>query len=157
MPLSETARSRLADILEREPTKNSELQAAWDMDSGSEVHQYLESELKSYYYRDENSLIRVSPEGKAVLSGEAGDGPAVAFSGVEAAVFEVVPGPDERSESVVSIFHRLKDEGVETDVEAVRSALRTLAQKDVLETVRRTVPTYRLAVSRSDVTVLDTD
>ncbi|MFB6110014.1 MAG: DUF5797 family protein [Halodesulfurarchaeum sp.] len=157
MALSETARSRLADILEREPTKNGELQAAWDMDSGSEVHQYLESELAAYYYRDENSLIRVSPEGKAVLSGEADDGPVVSFSGIEAAVFASVPGPEERSESVVSIFHRVQEQGVETDVDAVRSALRTLVRKDVLETIHRTVPTYRLAVPRSDVTVLDTD
>ncbi|MDR5656908.1 DUF5797 family protein [Halodesulfurarchaeum sp. HSR-GB] len=158
MPLSETARSRLADILEREPTKNSELQAAWDMDSGSEVHQYLESELKPYYYRDDNSLIRVTPEGEAVLSGETGDGPAVAFAGIEEAVFGAVPGPEERSASVVAILHEVRDQGApDAGVEAVRAALRTLTQKDVLERIDRTVPTYRLAVPRSDVTVLETE
>ena len=158
MVLSETARSRLADILEREPTKNSELQSAWDMDSGSEVHQYLESELGPYYFRDDDSLIRVSPEGKAILSGDGSGGPAIAFSGIEEFVFEAVPGPDAEPASVVAVLHRVR-ELTDTDppVEEVRSALRTLVRKDVCESVERTVPTYRLSVPRSEVDVLETE
>jgi hypothetical protein len=60
MTLSEEARDRLADVVELQPTKNSELQDRWELDSGSDVHQYLESELSDYYYRDDNSLIRAS-------------------------------------------------------------------------------------------------
>ncbi|MFB6085472.1 MAG: DUF5797 family protein [Halodesulfurarchaeum sp.] len=158
MALSETARSRLGDILEREPTKNSELQSAWGMESGSEVHQYLESELGPYYYRDDDSLIRVSPEGKAMLSGGGNGGPAIAFSGIEEAVFEAVPGPAEEPASVVAVLHRVREQaGIDPAVDEVRSALRTLVQKNVCESIDRTVPTYRLAVSRSDVEVLETD
>ncbi len=159
MVLSAEALSRLEDILEREPTKNNELQAAWGMESGSEVHQYLESELRDYYYRDDNSLICVTDEAEALLEG-AGEGAAVAveLSGIEREVFAVVPGPDEESESVVSILHRVRaayDE--DPAVGAVRSALQTLARKGVLEKVRRTVPTYRLAVPRSEVELLSAE
>lgn len=158
MPLSETARSRLADILELEPTKNSELQAAWEMESGSEVHQYLESELGPYYYRDDDSLIRVSPEGKALLSGDGTGGPAIAFSGIEQAVFEALPGPDDESASVVAVLHRVREQtDLDPGVDTVRSALRTLVRKDVSEKIERVVPTYRLSVPRSEVQVLETD
>jgi hypothetical protein len=158
MSLSETARSRLADILEREPTKNSELQAAWDMKSGSEVHQYLETELGPFYYRDNDSLIRVSPEGKALLSGDGTGGPAIAFSGIEQDVFEALPGPETEPESVVSILHGVQEQtNLDPEVDAVRSALRTLVRKEVCEKIPRTVPTYRLSVPRSEVDVLETD
>ena len=70
MTLSEEARERLADIVELQPTKNGELQERWDMDSGSEVHQYLESELKEYYYRNDNSLICATPEATTLIDGE---------------------------------------------------------------------------------------
>jgi hypothetical protein len=45
MTLTEEARSRLADIVELQPTKNKVLQDRWELSSGSEVHQYLETEL----------------------------------------------------------------------------------------------------------------
>lgn len=158
MSLSETARSRLADILDREPTKNGELQRVWEMESGSEVHQYLEGKLKPYYYRDDDSLIRVTPEGKAVLAGEEGDGPIVSFSGIEGAVFEAVPGPDAESASVVAVLHRVREQtDLDPAVGDVRAALRSFVEKDVCESIHRTVPTYRLAVPRSDVQVLETD
>jgi hypothetical protein len=159
MALSEQARSRLADIADREPTKNKELQEAWGMESGSEVHQYLEAELRDYYYRDENSLICVTEEGKALIGGAGGEsGVAVELSGIEREVFAVVPGPGERSESVVSILHRVEDEfDAEPTVEAVRKALQTLARKGVLEKVMRSVPTYRLALPRSEVELLSAD
>ncbi len=159
MALSEEARSRLADIADREPTKNKELQEAWGMESGSEVHQYLESELRDYYYRDDDSLIRVTDEARAIVEGAGGEsGVAVELSGIEREVFEVVPGPEDRSESVVSILHRVREEyDVDPSVEEVRKALQTLARKDVLEKVVRTVPTYRLALPRSEVELLTAD
>jgi len=67
MALSDEARERLADIVELQPTKNSELQDRWGMDSGSDVHQYLENELKEYYYRNEDSLICATPEAVEVM------------------------------------------------------------------------------------------
>jgi len=62
MVLSEQAKKRLADVVQLQPTKNKELQERWGIDSGSEIHQYLESELGEYYYRDDNSLIRATEE-----------------------------------------------------------------------------------------------
>lgn len=55
---------RLHDLVRLEPTSNSELLNQWGLDSGSEVHSYLESHLKTYYYRDEDSYIRVTEEAK---------------------------------------------------------------------------------------------
>lgn len=156
MALSEEARSRLADIVDLEPTKNKELQEAWGMESGSEVHRYLEAELRDYYYRDDDSLICVTDEGKAIVAGAGGTtGVAVELKGIEREVFEVVPAPEERSESVVAILHRIREvSDSNPDVEEVRKALQTLSRKGVLEKVVRTVPTYRLAVPRSEVELL---
>lgn len=68
--LSEESLTRLADVVELQPTKNSELQERWGFDSGSEVHRYLESELEQYYYRDESSLIRATDEAEQLMSEE---------------------------------------------------------------------------------------
>jgi len=68
--LSSEAQARLVDLVKLQPTKNKELQERWNLDSGSEVHQYLESELKSYYYRDENSLIRATDGAEQLVSDE---------------------------------------------------------------------------------------
>ncbi len=55
---------RLLDLVRLEPTSNSKLKNQWDIASGSEVHRYLESELKPFYYRDDDSYIRVTKEAK---------------------------------------------------------------------------------------------
>ena len=129
------------------------------MESGSEVHQFLEGELKEYYYRDENSLIRATPEAAELVGVEPGmeegeDGTrTLRLPDVQYHVMRVVPGPDEESASVVNVLHRIRDAGEDPDVEDVREALRSLASKGVLETVKRTVPTYRLALPRGDLTV----
>ncbi|WP_336034618.1 DUF5797 family protein [Halobacterium yunchengense] len=159
MTLSEADRERLADLVELQPTKNSVLQDRWGMDSGSEVHQYLESTLRDYYYRDENSLIRATAEA-AELVGEGGEGdeaPAVHMSDAERQVFAVIAGPGERAESVVSVLHAVRDEFDAPDLEAadVRRALQTLKRKGIVEVEHRTVPTYRLAVAREDVNLED--
>ncbi|WP_336337401.1 DUF5797 family protein [Haloarcula brevis] len=62
--LPDEAHDRLLDLVRLEPTSNSKLKNQWDMASGSEVHQYLESELKPYYYRNDDSYICVTEEAK---------------------------------------------------------------------------------------------
>ncbi|ODR79227.1 hypothetical protein BG842_11990 [Haladaptatus sp. W1] len=162
MTLSEEARDRLADLVELQPTKNSELQDRWGLESGSEVHQYLESELKEYYYRDENSYIRATTEANDLVDVEPGmvaddedDAPSVVrVPTLQRQVFDVVPDPDDRSASVVSVLHSVRDEfGIDPDVDDVRAALQSLKRKGVVEVVYRTVPTFKLAVARDDITV----
>ncbi|WP_121821880.1 DUF5797 family protein [Halostella salina] len=161
MTLSEEARERLADVVELQPTKNAELQERWGVEGGSEVHSYLESELKEYYYRDDNSLIRATAEAAELVDVEPGvegdpdERPSVIrVPELQAQVFQVVAGPDERSESVVSVLHKLREAfGIDPDTDDVRSALQSLRRKEVVEVEYRTVPTFRLAVERDTVDV----
>jgi hypothetical protein len=155
MSLSDVARERLADIVELQPTKNKALQERWGMESGSDVHQYLENELRDYYYRDENSLIRATAEAVALVAGEEmPDTLEVHMSDLERDVFAVLAGPDERSQSVVSVLQDLREETAdEYEVGEVRRALQTLSRKGVAEKVQRTVPTFRLAVDRDAVVI----
>lgn len=157
MTLSDEAESRLRDLVTRQPTKNSELQERWGLESGSEVHQYLESELKEYYYRDEDSLIRATPEAAELVGIETGDD-IVRVPELQAEIIERIAGPDDDPQSVVSVLHELEDAGIESDVDAVRSALRSLEDKGIVTVVRKTVPTFRLAVERDaiEVKVLET-
>lgn len=55
--LAEREQERVVDLVRLQPTKNAELQDQWGLASGSEVHQYLESQLKEYYYRDGDGYI----------------------------------------------------------------------------------------------------
>lgn len=161
MTLSEEARERLADLVALQPTKNSELQDRWGLDSGSDVHQYLENHLRDYYYRDEDSMIRATAEASELVGDvdEDGEAPAVHMSDTERKVFAVIAGPDERSESVVSVLHAVRDEygddAAALESGDVRRALQTLKRKGIVAVENRTVPTYRLAVAREDVTVAD--
>jgi len=152
MTLSEEAESRLADLVALQPTKNGELQDRWGLDSGSEVHRYLESELGDYYYRDEDSLIRATPEA-AELVGVEVDEETLRVPALQARIVDVLAGPDAEPQSVVSVLHDLEDAGVETDTDAVRSALRSLEDRGVVELLQKTVPTFRLAVERDTLTV----
>jgi len=162
MELSEEARSRLADVVTLQPTKNAELQERWGMESGSEVHSYLENELKEYYYRDENSLIRATAEAAELVDvdpgieddGEGGAPSVLRVPELQYHVLSVVPDHDEDSVSVVATLQRLREAtDLDPTVEDVRAALRSLANKGALETVKRTVPTYRLTVARDSLTV----
>ena len=123
------------------------------MDSGSEVHQYLEEELKEYYYRDESSLICATPEAVEVVGADPEDGQQVVVTDLQQAVIDCLAGPDEESQSVVSVLHDLRDAGHDPPVDDVRSALRSLADKGIVETVQKTVPTFRLAVERDLIDV----
>jgi hypothetical protein len=161
MTLSEEARDRLADVVELQPTKNSELQDRWELDSGSDVHQYLESELSDYYYRDDNSLIRATSEANDLVDVEPGveaeedEVPSVVrVPELQAQIVEVLAGPDGRSESVVSVLHALREAfDVDPDTDDVRSGLQSLRRKGVVEVEYRSVPTFRLAVERDDLDV----
>jgi hypothetical protein len=157
MTLSEEAEQRLADIVERQPTKNAELQERWGMDSGSEVHSYLESELKEYYYRNENSLICATPEAEAIVAGEEPDSSerVVDVTDLEAEILDVLPEPDEEPQSVVATLHGLRDAGLDPEVDEVRSALHSLVDKGAVERERTTVPTFRLALSRDSIRIRD--
>ncbi|AZH25896.1 DUF5797 family protein [Haloplanus aerogenes] len=160
MTLSAAERERLADVVRLQPTKNKELQERWGMESGSEVHSYLEEHLSDYYYRNENSYICATPEAAELTGvdpGVEGDEDGVEVIRVpelEAQVFEVVAGPDERSESVVSVLQKVREAfDADPEVDDVREALQSLRRKGVVEVEYRTVPTFRLAVERDDVTV----
>ena len=160
MGLSEEERERLGDVVRLQPTKNKELQQRWDLESGSDVHQYLENHLKDYYYRDENSYICATAEAADLLgietSTEDDDGTPTVLRvpELEAQAFAVVAGPEERSESVVSVLNKIRAE-FDADPEAgdVRRALQSLRRKGVVEVVYRTVPTFKLSVERDSVEV----
>jgi hypothetical protein len=160
MGLSEEERERLGDIVRLQPTKNKELQQRWDLESGSDVHQYLENHLKDYYYRDENSYICATAEAADLLgietSTEDDDGTPTVLRvpELESQAFAVVAGPDERSESVVSVLNKIRA-AFDADPEAgdVRRALQSLRRKGVVEVVYRTVPTFKLSVERDSVEV----
>lgn len=162
MTLGETAKQRLSDVVALQPTKNAELQERWDLESGSEVHQYLEGELRDYYFRDDDGLIRATDEAAELVDVEPGvedanqDGvpDRIRVPELQAQVFEVLAGPDERSQSVVSVLQALRATfGIDPSAEAVRGALRALRRKEVVEAVYRSVPTYRRTVEHEDVTV----
>jgi uncharacterized protein (DUF2249 family) len=155
--LDAATKERLADIVELQPTKNADLQERWGMESGSEVHQYLEGELKQYYYRNDDSLICATPEAVELVGGDA-SGVTVSVTPFQSAVIGVLAGPEERAESVVSVLHKLRDgerERVPEDVDAddVRSALRRLADRGVVEVVQKTVPTFKLSVGREELAI----
>ncbi|MFB6198222.1 MAG: DUF5797 family protein, partial [Halobacteriaceae archaeon] len=133
---------------------NAELQDRWGLDSGSDVHRYLESHLKDYYYRDENSMIRATAEARRVV----GRGPkSIQLPKLEFQIVQQLAGPDEDPQSVVSVLHDLQAAGTSTSVDDVRSALRSLEDKGIVEVVQRTVPTFRLSQYRDDLDVVERD
>jgi hypothetical protein len=163
MTLSPEARARLADVVELQPTKNAELIERWELESGSEVHQYLEGELSAYYFRDDDGLIRATEEAAELVDVEPGvierDGEtAIRIAPFQQRVFEVVPDHDAESDSVVSILQTYRAaHDDDPAAEAVREALNALKRKGVVEVIRRAVPTYRLAAPRETVSVATTD
>ncbi|NHN42473.1 hypothetical protein G9C85_12675 [Halorubellus sp. JP-L1] len=165
MTLSEEARDRLADIVELQPTKNGELQERWGMESGSDVHQYLENELGEHYYRNDDSLICATPEAAelvdvepGIVSGDDGTTTAVRVPRLQARIVEVLPTADEDGDSVVAVLHALRDAyDVDPSTDDVRSALQALKRKGVVEAVYTTVPTFRLAVDRDELDVAISD
>ena len=76
-------------------------------------------------------------------------------SSLQGAVVDVLAGPDEEPQSVVATLHAVRETGRDPDVDEVRSALRNLVDMGIVEMIKKTVPTFRLAVERHalDVTV----
>jgi len=152
MTLPEEAESRLADLVALQPTKNSELQERWGFERGSEVHRYLESELEEYYYRNDDSLICATPAAAEVLGMET-DEDIFRVPELQAHILAVIAGPDEEPQSVVSVLQALRESGRDADPDAVRSGLRSLEDRGLVDVVRKTVPTFRMALDRDAVTV----
>jgi hypothetical protein len=147
MTLSDEASERLADIVELQPTKNADLQERWGLEDGSAVHGYLESELSEYYYRDDDSLICATPEAEVLVGDSEPGGPrTLQVEGLERQVLEALPAPDEQPQSVVATLQAVRAEGGDPEVDAVRSRLHALVDRGLVERVRRTVPTFRLAL-----------
>jgi len=63
---SSTKRSRIEDLVRLQPTKNARLQDKWGMSSGNEVHDYLQSTLADYHFRDGDNLIWASDAAEAL-------------------------------------------------------------------------------------------
>jgi len=127
------------------------------MDSGSDVHQYLENELRDYYYRDENSLIRATAEATTLVGEEpeGGEAPAVHMSENERRVFAVIAGPDERAESVVSVLHSVREEFDSPETEAAdvrrrsrRSSARVSSKSNTGRSRRTNSPSPRRSQRR---------
>jgi hypothetical protein len=155
MTLPAEARERLADIVELQPTKNATLQERWGLDSGSEVHAYLESELEEYYYRNTDSLICATPEAEALLGGGEPTGVrTVGGTELDQQVIAVLAGPDGESQSVVATLEDIRAAGGDPDVDAVRSSLHALVDRGLVERVQRAVPTFRLAVDRERIEIV---
>jgi hypothetical protein len=157
MTLSQEELDRLADVVELQPTKNAALQERWGLDSGSEVHSYLESDLGEYYYRNEDSLICATPEAEALVTGEEVDDGrtrTVAGTALQRQVLDVLSAPNGEPQSVVTTLHDVQ-EATDADptVDEVRSALHTLADKRLVERVHRSVPTFRLAIARKRIEI----
>ena len=160
MALSGRDRERLADVVRLQPTKNAELQERWGMESGSEVHQYLEGTLADYYFRDEDSLIRATPAAAELVDVEPGmqeDDTGtlrIRVEPLEAHLLDILPGPDERTMSTVAALEAVRPTiEDEVSVDDVRNGLQRLRRKDAVEVVYRLVPTYRLARPRTDIDV----
>lgn len=65
--LDEEDLERLEELVELAPTKNGELAEVWGYDSGSEVYQYLSSNLDEFYTRNEDKLIVPTEEGRGLV------------------------------------------------------------------------------------------
>jgi len=68
--LSATKRNRIEDLVRLQPTKNAALQDRWGLSSGSDVHEYLQSELTDYHFRDSDSLIWASDRAESLVNGD---------------------------------------------------------------------------------------
>jgi polyphosphate kinase 2 (PPK2 family) len=129
------------------------------MESGSEVHQYLEAALSEYYFRDDDGLIRATPEAAELVDVEPGiseddDGMRVRLTTLQADVLSAVPDADAESASVVAILHAYRDAtGKDPTAGDVREALNALKRKGVVERVQRAVPTFRLTRPRDEIDV----
>ncbi len=66
--LTERDLRRLQDIADLEPTKNGELVDEWGYDSGSDLYQYLSSNIDEFYERNSDKYIILSEKGREAVS-----------------------------------------------------------------------------------------
>jgi hypothetical protein len=66
--LSDTALSRLRDLVELQPTSNGELADRWGLSESREAYEYISTELDTFYYRDEDSMIRATEEAERIIN-----------------------------------------------------------------------------------------
>jgi hypothetical protein len=84
---------RIVDLVRLQPTKNAELQDQWGLDTGSDVHQYLESQFKDYYYRDDDGYIRATDAAEEFVQNHQD-------------VYQDVTEPDNEPEEAPNLQHR---------------------------------------------------
>lgn len=70
--LTDQELDRLADIVRLQPMKNSELEDAWGLESGSELYSHIQSHLSDYYLRDDNNLIRATSDAAELVNVDPG-------------------------------------------------------------------------------------
>lgn len=160
MGLSDEARGRLADLVELQPTTNGELADLWGLADGSAVHGYLEDELADYYERNDGGYIVTTAAAADAVDATAAIrttdvGVVIGDDEHIRRVARALPAPDERAGSVVSILHAVREAGGDSEVDDVRNAITSLDRAGIVETVQRTVPTYKLAVSRDRIRFAD--
>jgi superfamily II DNA or RNA helicase/very-short-patch-repair endonuclease len=68
--LTATKRDRIEDLVRLQPTKNATLQSQWKLSSDNNVHEYLNSELGEYHFRDADGLIWASDDAEALVNGD---------------------------------------------------------------------------------------
>lgn len=59
---------RVQELIDLSPTKNSELMDAWGFESGSDLYEFMSSELGEYYERNDDGLIVPTDAARALVS-----------------------------------------------------------------------------------------
>lgn len=62
---------RVQDLIELAPTKNSELMDAWGFESGSNLYDFMTTELDGYFERNNNGLIVPTDAARALVQNDA--------------------------------------------------------------------------------------
>jgi len=130
---NETARDRLADIRELEPTSNAELRDRWGLDSTKNVARYIEDELGEHTYRDDDARIRADPAD----AGSGGDTPDTTNTGAPdentdpPADEDTIEIPEEEFDGVIS---EVKEEAREAGREEGYTAAQTKTHPEQEET-----------------------
>lgn len=66
--LSELDFERIKDIVERQPTTNSELEELWGLSGGSEVYQYLSGNINDFYERNDDEKIVATKSAETLVT-----------------------------------------------------------------------------------------
>jgi hypothetical protein len=66
--LSELDFERIKDIVEKQPTTNSELEELWGLSGGSEVYQYLSGNINDFYERNDDKKIVATKSAETLVT-----------------------------------------------------------------------------------------